>query len=230
MSKDHLFSIPPADIERGVQLDPPRIQSPQVGGVAAGRRGVPGAVAAALVVAVTLGAGTACGESAPAWGPQWTSSGELVLPRGFRTWVFLGAPLTPNALNDGKAGFPEYHNVYVQPEAYRVYRNTGQFPEGTVLVKELQLTLPGSNADGSRVEASGRGYFPGTSNGIDISVKDGTRFTGTNGWGFFNFGHHAPPYAETAAVQLQEACAGCHIANATDMVFTKFYAPILEAK
>ena len=30
-------------------------------------------------------------------------------PTVFREWVFVGAPLTPNALNDGKAGFPEYH-------------------------------------------------------------------------------------------------------------------------
>lgn len=197
------------------------------------RRAIAGAAAVATVVmggalGVYLGK-DASAEFAPAWGPKWTTAGELELPENFRVWVFLGAPLTPNALNDGQAGFPEYHNVYVQHEAYRAYRNTGQFPEGTILVKELQLTLPGTSADGSRVEASGRGYFPGTRNGIDISVKDSKRFADTNGWGFFNFGHHAPPYAQTAAAQPKDACAGCHMANATDMVFTKFYAPILEA-
>ena len=175
-------------------------------------------------------ASKALAESTPSWGPKWTTEGKLQLPKDFHTWVFLGAPLTPNTLNDGQAGFPEYHNVYIQPQAYQAYRKTGQFPEGTILLKELQLTVRGSNADGSRVEASGRGYFPGTLNGIDISVKDSKRFKATNGWGFFNFGHHAPPYAKTAAVQPKDACAGCHIANATDMVFSKFYAPILEAK
>ncbi len=172
----------------------------------------------------------ALAESVPAWGPKWTVTGELELPKNFHTWVFLGSPLTPNALNDGKAAFPEYHNVYVQPEAYQAYRKTGEFPEGTILLKELQLTVPGSNKDGSRVESSGRGYFPGKLNGIDISVKDNKRFKDTNGWGFFNFGHHAPPYAKTAAAQPKDACAGCHIANATNMVFSKFYAPILNAK
>jgi len=48
--------------------------------------------------------------------------------------------------------------------------------------------------------------------------------------GVFNFGHHAPPYPKTATAQPKKACAGCHIKNATDMVFTKFYAPILEAE
>lgn len=169
-------------------------------------------------------------EAAPAWGPQWTSNGELKLPKDYHSWVFLGSPLTPHALNNGKAGFPEYHNVYIQHEAYQAYRKTGQFPEGTILLKELQLTVPGTNSDGSRSEVSGRGYFPGARNGIDISVKDSKRFKDINDWGFFNFGHHAPPYAKTAAAQPKDACAACHIANADNMVFKQFYAPILNAK
>jgi hypothetical protein len=173
---------------------------------------------------------TARAASGPDWGPQWTANGQLKLPQGYHTWIFLGSPLTPHGLNDGKAGFPEFHNVYIQPEAYQAYRNTGEFPEGTVLLKELQLTKPGTYADGSRNEASGRGYFPGKANGIDISVKDSNRFRDTNGWGFFNFGHHAPPYAQTAAVQPKEACAGCHAANATNMVFSEFYTPVLDAR
>lgn len=169
-------------------------------------------------------------QSAPSWGPKWTESGQLVLPSNYHEWVFLGSPLTPHGLNGGKAAFPEYHNVYVQPQAFRAYRNTGQWPEGTIMLKELQLTRPGTNPDGSSVEASGRGYFPAARNGIDISVKSSNRFRDSNGWGFFNFGHHAPPYAKTATAQPKDSCAGCHIANATNMVFTKFYAPILEAK
>ncbi len=160
---------------------------------------------------------------------QWTAAGELMLPEGYREWVFLGSPLTPNALNGGEAGFPEFHNVYIPPQAYRAYRASGVFPEGTVLVKELQLTVPGTDADGSRVEASGRGYFPGALNGLDVAVKNSTRFADTGGWGFFNFGHHAPPCARAAAPAPAAACAACHEANATkEMVFTRFY-PILDA-
>lgn len=193
------------------------------------------ALAAASVV-IGVGAilsavgGLARAQSSPTWGPTWTDEGELALPTDFHQWVFLGSPLTPHALNGGNAPFPEYHNVYVQPEAFAEYRRSGEWPEGTIMLKELQLTRPGTNPDGSSVEVSGRGYFPGARNGIDISVKDTRRFKDSNGWGFFNFGHHAPPYAETAARQPIEACAGCHIANADNMVFSKFYEPILDAE
>lgn len=191
----------------------------------------PGAGLAAVASAALLALAAPVPAAAQAGAaPQWTERGELVLPTGFHEWVFLGAPLTPNGLNGGKAGFPEFHNVYVHPAHFAAYRRTGEWPEGTILLKELQLTRPGTNPDGSGVEASGRGYFPGALNGIDISVKDSQRFKDSRGWGFFNFGHHAPPYAKTAAAQARENCAGCHEANAERMVFAKFYAPILGSR
>ena len=82
--------------------------------------------------------------------PEYTASGDLILPKNFHEWVFVGAPLTPNALNGGKAGFPEYHNVYIEPGSYEIFKKTGEFPEGTIMFKELQLTLSGENPDGSR--------------------------------------------------------------------------------
>ena len=90
--------------------------------------------------------------------PEYTTSGDLILPKNFHEWVFVGAPLTPNALNGGKAGFPEYHNVYIEPGSYEIFKKTSEFPEGTIMFKELQLTLSGENPDGSRTEPSGRGY------------------------------------------------------------------------
>jgi len=158
--------------------------------------------------------------------PQYTASGELKLPENsiWREWVFVGEPLTPNALNGGQAGFPEYHNVYIEPGSYEIYRKTGTFPEGTIFFKELQLTLPpAENPDGSRTEPSGRGYFPGAFNGADVTVKDSKRFTDTGGWGYFNFNHHEPK-APTAKVKAKSECAFCHIDGAKrDEVWTQFY-------
>ena len=185
---------------------------------------------AMLVISILTPAAQSNAMAAKGWGPQWTADGKLKLPEGYHEWVFLGSPLTPNALNGGEAPFPEYHNVYVQPQAFRAYRQTGEWPEGTIMLKELQLLLNGDSADGSSLEVSGRGYFPGARNGIDISVKDSRRFAATNGWGFFNFGHHAPPYPASAEAAPLDACASCHIANADDMVFSKFYKPILDAR
>src|SRR5262249_55002416 len=101
----------------------------------------------------------------------------------------------------GQAGFPEYHNVYIEPGSYEIYRKTGEFADGTIFFKELQLTLgPSENPDGSRTEPSGRGYFPGAFNGADVTVKDSKRFADTGGWGYFNFNHHEPK-APTAKVK-----------------------------
>src|SRR3989440_12639588 len=60
--------------------------------------------------------------------PEYTASGDLVLPKNFHEWVYVGSPLTPNALNGGKAGFPEYHNVYIEPGSYEIYKKTYAFP------------------------------------------------------------------------------------------------------
>ena len=159
--------------------------------------------------------------------PRFNTQGELLQPNGFRNWVFIGSPLTPHALNGGSAAFPEYHNVYVQPQALAHYMKTGEWPEGTMMVKELQLTKEGTHPDGSRNEVSGRGYFPAEPNGLDVSVKDSRRFSSTRNWGFFNFGHHAPPYTASAAPAPVSACAECHTANAhEDMVFSDFYAQL----
>jgi hypothetical protein len=161
----------------------------------------------------------------------FNADGTMQTPTGFRKWVLVGTPLTPNGLNDGKAGFPEYHNVYVEQKNVDAYLKTGEFPEGTVIVKELARVLNPTFPDGSRKEPSGRGYFNGEYNGIDLTIKDSKRFAKTNGWGFFTFGHHPLPYDKTSAEKTVTECAGCHIANvaATDMTWIQFY-PLLRDK
>ena len=115
------------------------------------------------------------------------SQGRLKLPTDYRKWVFVGAPLTPNALNGGSANFPEYHHVYIQEKNVDAFLKNGSFPEGTVIIKELTRVLTPSFPDGSTVQPSGRGYFNGEFNGIDATVKDSNRFASTNGWGFLHF-------------------------------------------
>src|ERR1700752_5227478 len=119
------------------------------------------AIALALVVCAALAA-VAFARAKPRYLPvhrarylpEYTAPGHLILPKNsiWREWVFVGAPLTPNALNNGKAGFPEYHNVYMEPGSYEIYKKTGEFPHGTIMFKELQLTLPGESPDGSRTD------------------------------------------------------------------------------
>ena len=165
----------------------------------------------------------AAGKTSERYMPEYTADGDLILPKNFEKWVYLGSPLTPNALNGGKANFPEYHNVYMQSWAYEDYQKTNVFPEGTIMFKELQLTIPGQFPDGSRTEPSGKGYFPGKLNGADVTVKDSKRYADTGGWGYYNF-HHYEPKAPTAKLKPKTECAYCHLASAKkDEVWTQFY-------
>src|SRR5258708_25047298 len=76
----------------------------------------------------------------------YDSDGKMKLPTGYRAWIFLGAPLTPEVLNNNKATFAEYHHVYVATPNVYAYSNTDTFPERTVIVKVpapvLGPTLP----------------------------------------------------------------------------------------
>ena len=62
---------------------------------------------------------------------RFTESGELIRPLGWRKWVYVGTPLTPHDMNDNKAAFPEFHNVYVDPESFATFERTGQWRDGT---------------------------------------------------------------------------------------------------
>ena len=191
---------------------------------------VPSTVAVLVGVAVILFHTNPVAAQTQSPSVAYTSDGKLKLPTGYRKWVFVGAPLTPNALNGGHANFPEFHHVYVEERNLDAYLKTGSFPEGTIFIKELTRVLKPTFPDGSRTEPSGRGFFNGEFNGIDATVKDSKRYSKTNGWGFFTFGHHPLPYEQTAAEASISECAGCHIANVakTDMTWVQFY-PMLRA-
>src|SRR5262245_56141847 len=92
--------------------------------------------AATLLLAVCLVAGMPAAEPAKA-AVQFEGKDTLLRPDGYREWVFVGSSLGLRYdEGKGQADQLEYKNVYVDPGAYRAYRETGAFPEGTVLVLE----------------------------------------------------------------------------------------------
>lgn len=154
-------------------------------------------------------------------GATYNERGQLIRPVGHREWIFLGAPVTPNDMNDGQAAFPEFHNVYMDPASYAAYRRTGQFADGTIILKELVSV-------GSKQMDSGRGYFQGEFVSLEAMVKDATRFRDEpGGWAFFRFGE-APDYEATGTRMKTEACNACHSGANEDYVFTDTY-PVLRA-
>ena len=100
-----------------------------------------------------------------------------------------------------------------------------------VLIHLSGVLRKGTYPDGSASGASGREFGEGEFNGMDVTVKDSKRFASSNGWGFFNFGHHPLAYEPTAKNASKEECAGYHIAGAgkTDLTWVDFY-PVLRGK
>ena len=103
--------------------------------------------------------------SASATEHYWISDGKLERPTGYREWIYVGTPVTPNDMNNGKAAFPEHHNVYIDPVSWAHWKETGEFREGTILIKELVSV-------GTKVAVSGNGYFQGEFTGFEHAVKD----------------------------------------------------------
>jgi hypothetical protein len=150
--------------------------------------------------------------------------GQLERPTGFREWVYVGTPVTPNDLNDGKAAFPEHHNVYIDPASWAHWKKTGEFRDGTILMKELVSV-------GSKAGVSGNGYFQGDFIGLEATIKSEKHFPDEPGnWAYFSFSTPDHETLATAAKAFPAAsCNGCHAgAAADDWVFTQYY-PVLRA-
>jgi hypothetical protein len=169
---------------------------------------------------------------------NFDSDGNLLRPIGYREWIFIGTPLTPNDMNGGMAPFPEFHAVYIDPGSWAHYKKTGEFRDGTILVKELISV-------GSKQATSGIGYFMGEYLGLEATVKSKARFPDEPGnWTYYSFTTPGSPMEGDemrkqihAGAQLKDkakafptaTCASCHQASAAeDMVFTQFY-PVLRA-
>lgn len=155
---------------------------------------------------------------------RFDEHGDLLRPKGYRNWIYVGAPLTPNDMNDGAAAFPEFHSVYVDPASFDQYKKTGAWRDGTIILKELVSV-------GSKKASSGKGYFMGEFLGLEAAVKSAERFPKEPGhWGYFRFtDEEGGPVHATAEVLPRSACATCHSTSADeDLVFTQYY-PVLRA-
>jgi len=187
--------------------------------------------ALSLGIACALAIGTVTAQDVMR--PTYNEDGTINAPTDWRTWVYVGTPLTPNTLNGGAAPFPEFHNVYVEPGAFAHFSAIGEFADGTQIAKELVLVRAGDDCDEATsvcTEVSGKGYFQGEFAGLELTVKDAERFPDEpGGWTYYSFGHQPEPYETTAGAFPTEACADCHDKHAaTDLVFTQFY-PVLRA-
>ena len=167
---------------------------------------------AAVIVMGAFGSSQQAGKPAP----SYTRDGGLELPADYRTWVYLssGLGMTYDA-NATTRGNPMFTNVFVKPEAYRAFLNTGTWPDQTVFMLE-------ERASATNVGPNRAGQFQTDLRGVATLVKDETRFP--EKWSFFIFdAKDGLPQGPASPVKTK-ACLDCHTKNgAVDHTFVQFY-------
>ena len=154
--------------------------------------------------------------------PFVDSDGTIHFPGRVRDeWVHLGSWGSA----DLNSADPGQHDVYTQPESLAKYLETGKFPDGAVVVKEVR-----------KIESAHMTTGPVTWAGDEVlwfvMIKDAKgRFPGNGNWGegwgwaLFNAG----ATETSASTDFRANCLGCHIpARETDWIYVEGY-PQLRA-
>lgn len=197
--------------------------------------GIPGTLGTAATV--LSGCSDAAATSRPAApaaliGPRYDAAGALAPPTDYRKWQFLTSGFGMTYGPAAAARVPQHDNVYVRPEVYDRFVETGTWPEQTMFVLEVRT----GDSEGS---INHGGHFQTDLTGLEAEVKDSRRFPG--GWGFFEFaltdhagGGEPGPSRPAQPLPQGASCYSCHAQNAAvENTFTQFYPtlfPIAQAK
>jgi len=150
------------------------------------------------------------------------ASGNLRVPADYRTsYEFLGSWAVAS---EGR-GSKELHVVHASPGTITAYRESGRFPDGAVLVKEVFNAATAEMTTGTVSHAEAlKGWF--------VMVKDSNgRYPGNklwgDGWGWSWFDAASP--SKTTSTDYQTDCRSCHVpARASDWVYIGGYAPLMK--
>lgn len=146
------------------------------------------------------------------------ANGNLHVPHAYRSaYQYLGSW---SVAADKGGGAKELHIVYASPGTVTAYRNTGGFPDGTVLVKEVYAAATEPMTTGTVSHADTlKGWF--------VMMKDthnrhaGNKLWG-DGWGWSWFDAAEP--SKTTSTDYKVNCQSCHIpARSTDWIYVSGY-------
>jgi hypothetical protein len=174
---------------------------------------------ALLVLAALLSSTAPNQNGAPApVAPQYTSDGQLKFPEHYREWVYLttGIDMSYNPALQS-ADHSMFDNVFVNPEAFKAFQQTGTWPDKTVLVLEARVAV-------SKGSINQRGQYQGSDvMDLEVHVKDEARFP--DKWAFFGFDDGTT----AKMIPTSMECYSCHSAHgAVDTTFVQFYPTLLE--
>jgi len=145
---------------------------------------------------------------------QYTKDGELLLPKDYRQWIFLSSGIGMTYSGSASKG-PAFENVFVNPDAYRGFLKTGNWPDKTVMVLEIRKSE-------SRVSINKDGRVQTGVAATEVHVKDAAR----GGWAFY--GYRDSPDKGKLFPKTAD-CYSCHEKNgATDTTFVQFYPTLIE--
>jgi hypothetical protein len=157
--------------------------------------------------------------------PRFTPGGELLRPENYREWIFLSSGLGMTyGLVDAAVNTVQqrFDNVFVTPQAYQAFLQTGTWPEKTMFVLEVR-----SSATNGSINRGG--HYQESITGVEVHLKDSSRFP--TKWAFFNMGTSA---ASAKPLAADSSCQACHSKNgAVDQTFVQFYPtliPVARAK
>jgi hypothetical protein len=148
--------------------------------------------------------------------PTYTADGQLMFPSKYREWIYLSSGIDMSYFQQGMAGHSMFDTVFVNPEAYRSFLQTGTWPDKTMLVLEVRSA-------GTKASINKSGHFQTTDlMGREVHIKDESRFPGK--WAFFGFDDK-----DTAnMVPKEAACYSCHEQHgAVDTTFVQFYPTLI---
>jgi hypothetical protein len=149
-------------------------------------------------------------------GPEYTSDAQLKFPENYREWIYLTSGFDMSYSPAMQMGdHHTFDNVFVSPDAYKIFVATGNWPDKTMLMLEVR----GAEGKGS---INQKGNYQGAAMGHEVHVKDEARFPGK--WAFFGFDD-----GKTAKMIPTSAdCYSCHAAHAAvDTTFVQFYPTLL---
>jgi Cytochrome P460 len=146
--------------------------------------------------------------------PQYTSDGKMKYPRNYREWVYLSTGFDMSYTANMQMDHHVFDNVFVNPEAYRAFLETGAWPDKTKFVLETRRAE-------SRGSINQAGNYQADVMGVEVHVKD-SRFPGK--WAFFGFDE-----GKTAKmIPASARCYSCHSEHgAVDTTFVQFYPTLL---
>lgn len=163
-------------------------------------------ILASLLLPLSLAAGATAQ-------PAYNATSEMIQPPDYREWVYMSSGLDMSYNKAAMAmGHSMFDNVFVDPAAWKAFKQTGHWPDKTVFVLEVRR----AESHGS-INQHGQ-FQTDKPMAVEAHVHDEARFKG--GWGFFQFDGPGPG----KLVPYEADCYSCHQSHgAVDTTFTQFY-------